>query len=730
MKETRREKLQYLFAPRSVGILGASSDLNKVSGRPLSYMLRFGFPGNIYPINPKYEEIAGVRCHPSIEQVPGDMDVLMVIIPAGEILPNLEAGLKKGVKAAIIISGGFAEVGGKGKALQEELKAFARRSGMLIYGPNTTGFLSIVHRSVATFSQALEVIEDMVPGPTGLITQSGAFGAAIFVRAMRVGLGISHWAATGNEADLEFCDFLDYMVDDPHTRVIAGFLAGVEDGQKLLQGLDRAARAGKPVVLLKVGGTEAGKRAAHSHTGAMVGSSRAYDAVFRQKGVIVAQDIDELIDFSMALSRAATPKGKRIGIMTESGGGGVLLTERCAEMGLQVSEIAGDTLQRLKKVVPALGSVKNPVDLTGQSLSNPAIVKGAVEVMLDAQDFDMVVPLLLMSEATAERKVSDLLDLVGRENARDKTVVVCWPEGPKPWIQHLVAKGIHVAVTPTRCASTLRALAQVGEFRNKLDAQSEPPGGDCPELPERRREAVRAVFDAVLKSGSDRLTEHQTMEVLAAYGIPIPRLGMAHSPDEAVRIARDLGFPVVAKLSSPEILHKSDAQAVALGLRSDSEVREAYDRVVANGLRFAPEARMEGVLIQEMIEGAGVETIMGISQEPPFGPTLVFGMGGVLVEILKDVAVRVLPATRADLAGMVPQISGYPLLQGVRGRPAKDEPALLDALWRLATLAWEMREFIAEIDVNPLVVLPKGKGVKALDGLLVLRREPLGSQGA
>jgi acetyltransferase len=205
---------------------------------------------------------------------------------------------------------------------------------------------------------------------------------------------------------------------------------------------------------------------------------------------------------------------------------------------------------------------------------------------------------------------------------------------------------------------------------------------------------------------------------------------MAHSPDEAVRIARDLGFPVVAKLSSPEILHKSDAQAVALGLRSDSEVREAYDRVVANGLRFAPGARMEGVLIQEMVEGAGVETIMGISQEPPFGPTLVFGMGGVLVEILKDVAIRVLPATRADLAGMVPQISGYALLQGVRGQPAKDEPALLDALWRLATLAWEMREFVAEIDVNPLVVLPKGEGVKALDGLLVLRREPLGSEGA
>jgi acetyltransferase len=428
MDETRKKNLQFLFNPRSIAILGASSDLNKVSGRPLAYMLRFNYPGKIYPVNPKYDEIAGVTCYPDLKAVPGEIDILMVIIPAGDVLSNLQVGLEKGVKAAVIISGGFAEVDEKGRKLQQELSAFARETGMLIYGPNTTGFLSLVHRAVATFSQSLEVIDDMVPGKTGLITQSGAFGATIFVRAMRVGLGISHWAATGNEADLEFCDFLEYMVDDPHTHVIAGFLAGVEDGQKLIHGLDMAAQKGKPVVLLKVGGTDAGKRAAYSHTGAIVGSGRAYDALFRQKGVIAVKDIAQLIDYSMALSTTTLPKGKRVGIMTESGGGGVLLTERCTELGLEVSEIIGSTRERLQEVVPSLGSVKNPVDLTGQSLSNPALIKGAIEVMLESKDFDIVVPLLLMSKATAEKKANDFLEVFKKHGA-GKTV--WWPAGPR-----------------------------------------------------------------------------------------------------------------------------------------------------------------------------------------------------------------------------------------------------------------------------------------------------------
>lgn len=427
---TRQRNLEYLFSPRSIAILGASHDLKKLSGRPLAYMLRFGYPGKIYPINPKYKDIAGVKCYPNLEGVPGEIDVVMVIVPANEVLPNLEIAAGKGTKAAVIISGGFAEVGEKGRKLQEALTNFAKKTGVLVYGPNTTGFLSLINRTVATFSRSLEVIEEILPGRAGLITQSGAFGAAIFVRALRVGLGVSHWASTGNEADLDFCDFLEYMVDDPNTQVIIGFLAGVKDGQKLIYELERAAQKKKPVVLLRVGASEAAKRAAYSHTGAIVGSSRAYEAVFRQKGVVIARDIDQLIDYSMALVNTPLPKGRKVGIITESGGGGVLLTERCSELKLDIPEILGPTSETLKKVVPSLGSIKNPVDLTGQSLNNPALVSEAMEVMLESEDFDIIVLLLLMSKTAGEMLAKNLLKVINLHNGK-KSVVVCWPEGPK-----------------------------------------------------------------------------------------------------------------------------------------------------------------------------------------------------------------------------------------------------------------------------------------------------------
>ncbi|MBM4330680.1 MAG: acetate--CoA ligase family protein [Deltaproteobacteria bacterium] len=719
----RQKKLESLFNPRSIGILGASSDLNKVSGRPLAYMLRFGYPGKIYPINPKYKEIAGVQCFPSLAEVPGEIDALMVIIPAEEILANLEKALHKGVKVAIIVSGGFAETGDEGRKLQQKLTDFARKTGMLIYGPNTTGFLSLVNRTVATFSQGLEVIGDMVPGRTGLITQSGAFGAAIFVRAMRVGLGLSHWAATGNEADLEFCDFLEYMVDDPHTRVIAGFLAGVEEGQKLIQGLDRAAQKGKPVVLLKVGGTEAGERAAFSHTGAIVGSARAYDAVFRQKGVLLAQDIQELIDYSMAFCLTPLPRGKKVGIMTESGGGGILLTERCSELGLEVSEIFGPTRERLKGVVPSLGSIKNPVDLTGQSLSNPSLVKGSLEVMLDAEDFDIVVPLLLMSKATAEKKAKDLWQLF-QDLRSNKILVVCWPEGPKEWAQFLIERGIFVSVTPTRCAQTLKALFTYADFQRRYGGRKTLDEGLI-NLPADRQKRALEVIQKATRRGESSLNEYESKKILQAYGIPTAKEALSTSPDEAAMIAREIGYPVVAKLISPEIPHKTEAGVISLNIQSEEQLRRDFQKIIKKGKAYRPDARIDGILIQEMVLEQAVETIVGLSQERPFGPVILFGLGGIFVEIMQDVAIRVLPVTRSDVEGMIPQIQGYKILQGVRGKRPADVEALSMVLLQVACLARELKEVIAELDINPLMVLEEGNGVKAVDALICLNKEKL-----
>jgi acyl-CoA synthetase (NDP forming) len=725
MDDWRKENLQNLFKPRSIAIIGASSDLNKVSGRPLDYMLRYGYPGKIYPINPKYKEIAGVTCYPNLEEVPEDIDVLLVIVPAHLILPYLEAGVKKGVKSAVIISGGFAEVGEAGKQLQDRLTAFGRENGMLIYGPNTTGFLSLVNRTIATFSQSLEVIDEMIPGKTGLITQSGAFGAAIFVRAVRVGLGLSHWASTGNEADLEFCDFLDYMVGDPDTKVIAGFLAGVEDGQKLIEGLDKAAEKGKPVVFLKVGGTEEGKRAAFSHTGAIIGSARAYDAVFRQKGVTVARDIAQLIDYSMALASTPLPKGKRVGIMTESGGAGVLLTERCSEMGMEVPEIIGPTRDRLKEVVPSLGSIKNPVDLTGQSLTRPALVKGAIEVMLDSEDFDILVPLLMMSKATAEEKVQDLLKL-HQAQRKDKSVVVCWPEGPKEWVQHLIDKGIHVSVTPTRCAHTLNALIEYADSQREYEIPKKLDAAFIPDLPADRKETALEVIREARTKGETCLNEYDGKKLLRAYNIPTAKEDLARSEKEALDIARRIGYPLVVKLISPDIPHKTEAGVVVLNIESEDDLKRAYKVVMDKGKEYRSDARIDGVLIQEMVSTRGVETIIGLSREDPFGPAILFGLGGIFVEVMEDVAIRVLPVTRNDVDGMIRQIKGYSILQGIRGMGPADLKAISEVLLKTACLAQEFRDDILEIDINPLMVLDEGKGAKAVDALVLLEEEGRG----
>lgn len=716
MKNSVKESLNYLFNPRSIAILGASSNLDKLGGRPLAYMLRFKYPGKIYPINPKYQDIAGLKCFQSIDDVPDTVDILMMIIPAEEILPNLEAVLRKGVKAVIINSGGFADVGEEGRSLQKKLSAFAQRTGVRIYGPNTTGIVSLVYRNVATFSVGLEV-PDLIPGKTGLITQSGAFGASIFVRAMRVGLGISHWAATGNEADLEFCDFLGYMVEDPSTQVIAGFVAGVVDGQKFMAVLDQAAQEGKPVVLLKVGNSEASQRAAVSHTGVMVGSARAYEAVFRQKGVVVARDIQDLIDYSMVLSMTSPPKGKRIGILTESGGGGVLLTERCTDMGLEVAEIVGATAEKLSTVVPSLGSIKNPVDLTGQALTNPGLIKDALDIMLASDDFDIVVPLLMMTKGTAERKARDLLELYQRHGDK-KTLVVCWPEGPQECIQELMKAGIYVSMTPRRCAEALGALASYAEFqRKKKDEIAEL----SPALPADRKSKVEAIITEAKKRGRHSLSEHESKKILEAYGIPIPKEMLARTPEEALDFARRTGYPIAAKLVSPDIPHKTEAGVIALNIASEGDLLKKSEEILSKGKAYRVGARIDGILVQEMIDARGVETIVGISQEAPFGPAVLFGLGGIFVEVMADVSIRVLPATATELREMISEIRGYKILSGARGRKPADKEAILQVLMKIASLASEWRDEIHEIDINPLIVLEEGKGARAVDALILLR---------
>ena len=469
---------------------------------------------------------------------------------------------------------------------------------------------------------------------------------------------------------------------------------------------------------MKVGGTEASARAAKSHTGAIVGSGKAFEAIFKQKGVILAKDVDDLIDHAMALSMLTLPKGNRLGIMTESGGGGVLLTERASELGLDVSEIHGATREKLEEVVPALGSVQNPVDLVGQSLSDPSLIKRAMDVMLAADDFDIIVLFLLMSKVTARKKALDFVDAVNTYGS-DKSVVVCWPEGPKEWIQYLMRKGVYCSVTASRCAGTVAALARYAEFKRHYK-ESKVMDASAVDLPSDRKKKVTDIIEEAKKRGDQSLNEYEAKEVLRAYGISTVEEAIASSSKEAATIADQIGYPVVAKLLSSDILHKSEAGVIALNIESTEQLGAAYQDVIEKGKSYRPNAKIQGVLIQKMIFQKGVETIIGTTREQPFGPTILFGLGGILVEVMKDVSIKVLPVSIKDIKDMVSEIRGYNILQGVRGRRPSDIESIVTTLVKVAFLAHEFANSIAELDINPLIVLEEGNGVKAVDALILL----------
>jgi acetyltransferase len=389
-------------------------------------------------------------------------------------------------------------------------------------------------------------------------------------------------------------------------------------------------------------------------------------------------------------------------------------------MGLEVAEIVGSTQEKLKKVVPSLGSVQNPVDLTGQSLSNPALIKEALEVMLAADDFDIIVPLLLMSKATAEMKAKDIWQAFQGPKG-GKILAACWPEGPREWIQYLMEKGIFVAVTPTRCAQALSAVVRYADFQRAY-AEGGSSEDELPDLAADCRANAMALIQKAKRKGLTSLSEYDAKKVLEIYGIPITKEKLARSLEEALAMARGIGYPLAAKLVSPDIPHKTEAGVIALDIHTEEQLAEKYQEIRKRAKEFRPEARIEGILIQEMVKTQGIETIVGISQEPPFGPTLLFGLGGIFVEIIKDVSVRVLPVTRKDVRNMISEIRGYQVLQGTRGRRPADLEAIIQVLLKTARLAAELKDVVAEVDINPLIVGEANQGAKAADALITLVR--------
>ncbi len=705
------------FCPQTIAIIGASSNYKAISGKPLRFLTEHGYQGKIFPINPKYPEMEyegkTFKCYKSVLDVPEDVDAALIAINYRLVLPMLKQCVEKGVKFATIFASGFAEAGAEGKELQRQIGELARESGLGICGPNCQGMVNLKDSITGGFSASLE-IKPLIKGPIGYVTQSGALGYSIFNMAQEAGVGFSFISSTGNEVDLNTLDFMEFMLEDDSTTMVIGYIEGIKDGGQFKRLGDRALQLGKPICVLKVGRSEIGQKAAASHTGSLTGSDATFDAFFRQKGIIRADDIEDMIDAAAVMQRIpGVPQGTGLGIITTSGGAGILAADTAVEMGLEVPEMPQATQDAIMQVVPDYGSAMNPVDVTAQVINVADDFIKVMEAMVALDEIHALV--IVVTMISGKQGAQMATDIVKMSKQCDKPLVVAWTAGDRLMgenLRILREGGVQLFQSPVRAVKSMGRLMKFGAFRNELLARQDAAGAE-PTPTEAKANALE-----ILRSTDRALTEHQGKLFLSEYGIPITAEGVATSSDHAVELADGIGYPVVMKIDSPDILHKTEAGGLKLRLGDAEAVRGAFAEIMANCQAYNAEARLNGVLVQEMVLG-GTEVIVGLNNDPQFGPTVMFGLGGIFVEILKDVSLRVAPLDREDALSMIKEIKSYKILAGARGRAKLDVDAIADVLVRVSKLALDLEDDLAELDINPLLVLPEGQGVRVADALVI-----------
>ncbi len=658
------ETLKAFFRPQSVAVIGASTVPGKLGHDILANLKNGGFAGPLYPINPKAEEILGLKAYKSAADTPAPPELAVVVIPARMVAPTLEQAAAAGVKAAVVISGGFAEAGPDGEALQEELAQVIRGTGLRVIGPNCQGVNMPHHQMCASWPLIT------TKGRIAFASQSGTVGAAFLDWAAAERLGVSAFVSLGNRVDVDEAEVLSYLNADPDTQVIALYLEGVKRPSYFLEAL---AGARKPVVILKTGRTARGSVAAESHTKSLAGTDAIYEALFRKFRVYRADNLEELFDFAKALAYLPRPRGRRLMITTSSGGAAILAIDAAEKNGLETPEPTPSLKEGLRLMLPGHCAVGNPVDLTGDVIANASFYKKVMEETRREYDYQVVIfgdPIPGAAEQVAPGAPELVIFLGGAEVEREER-------------QKLYAAGVPVFPTPER---GVRALAQFFRF-------AEPP---IPALP-----------GAAAPSGLRLLAAAEAATLVTRAGVPAAAAPLAADAEEAVALARQFGYPVVLKISSPDIVHKSDMGGVRLNLRNDAEVHRAFEDIMASARLYERWARVDGVAVSPMAKPGGLEVILGTITDPQYGPALMFGLGGIYTEIYKDVAFCLLPASEPELLEMVKSIKGYPLLAGFRGQPKRDDKALLEVMKALARFAQAHPE-LDQVELNPLLLYDRG----------------------
>jgi acetate---CoA ligase (ADP-forming) len=695
--------LEAVFAPNSVAVIGASPDPSRLGHRVLKNILDNGYRGHVYPIHPTADAVLNLPAFPSVLDIPDPLDLAVIVIPAKGVLDVVEECGRKGVKGLVVISAGFKEVGGEGRELERRLVELVRKHGMRMVGPNCLGIIDTITQLNASFAALYPV-----PGQIAFMSQSGAICTAILDWSKSQGIGFSRFVSLGNKADVDEVALLEAWGGDPQNRVILAYLEGINDGPAFIT-TARTVTKRTPVIAIKSGTTQAGTRAISSHTGSLAGSERAYEAAFQQSGIIRADSMEELFDYALAFAYQPPIPGSRIAIVTNAGGPGIIATDAIERSGLKLAEFTPETIERLKAGLPPTASVYNPIDVIGDAASDRYEV--ALAAALADPNVDACLVLFTPQAGSEPEKTAEVMARLSADQPKPVVASYMGEYSIGPALELLNQHRIPNYPFPERAVSALHAM-------HRQQVWSARKLGDYASF-EVDQERVRALFQRVRDAGRVELGELEAREVMEAYGMRLPQSRLAQSPEEAAQIASEIGFPVVMKISSPDILHKSDIGGVKVGVQDPAQARDTYELIEYRARKYSPGATIWGVLVQEQVR-KGREILVGVSRDPQFGPLIAFGMGGIYVEVLKDVAFRIAPVTRQAAAEQVRSIRTFPLLQGVRGEPQADIAVAEEVILRISQLVSDFPE-IVEMDINPLVLYNQGEGGIVVDARIILQ---------
>jgi acetate---CoA ligase (ADP-forming) len=685
------------FGPKSIAIVGASDDPQRIGGRPLAHMIRQEFEGAVYPVNARRDTVQGLRSYPSLLDIGSDLDFVLIAVPARDVPAVIRQAISKNAKTALIFSAGFAEAGPGGAALQAELTGLSRSSGLRIIGPNCLGVFNTAKRFYPTFSATIDRAEPRAGG-AAIASQSGAYGSHIYIVSHMRGLGIGYWATTGNEADLHVAELINLLAERDDVHTIMAYAESIKDGDLFVDALETARQNRKPVIMMKAGRSPAGAEAARAHTASLTGEDAVYDAIFRQHGAYRARTTEEMLDIAYACRPRIYPAGKRLGIVTISGGAGILISDAAASHGLEVPPMPEEAQAHLKALLP-FASPRNPVDVTAQFFNDLTLIPRFARVMLDEGGFD---------------------GLIGFW-----TSVAGSPVLGVPLLEHLRETMAHFPGS-----LFLHSVVANDEMRR----QYEDAGFPCFEDPSRAVAAMAALMFFGAEFAKERpvapalpaavpippgpISEYAAKRILAAAGLPVAQGILASNPEASRDAARTFGGRVAMKISSPDILHKTDMGGVILGVEGAEAAGEAFERLMESAKRNVPGARIEGVLVSPMAED-GVECILGAKIDPVFGPVVLFGLGGIYAEVLNDVSIRRAPFDEQTALSMIAELKGAKLLTGARGKPPADLDALARAISRFSLFAAANAATLDSVEMNPLRAWPQG--CAALDALVTTR---------